>query len=89
MNQSLRTKFQSTIKKKKKRKKKTERKKAWLNISIRNRKLEFGFQPCYIKEASRVRVAYLKELNHQFFTITLNKFLKHVFNILLKLSNHT
>ena len=30
-------------------------------------------------------MAYLKELNHQFFKDFLNKFLKHVFNIVLKL----
>ena len=33
-------------------------------------------------------VAHLKEQNHQFFTVSLNKFLKHVFNIVLKLNNH-
>ena len=42
-----------------------------------------------IKVACRVRVAYLKEENHQFFTVFLNKFLKHVFNTILKLNNHT
>ena len=36
-----------------------------------------------------VRVTYLKEYNHHFFSIFLNKFLKHVFNIALKLFNHT
>ena len=42
-----------------------------------------------IKVACRVRVAYLKEQNHQFFTVFLHKILKHVFNIILKLNNHT
>ena len=41
-----------------------------------------------LKVACRVRVAYLKEWNHQFFTVFPNKFLKHVFNIILKLNNH-
>ena len=41
-----------------------------------------------LKVACRVPVAYLKEYNQQFFTVVLNKYLKHVFNIVLKLSNH-
>ena len=41
------------------------------------------------KVACRVRVAYLKEQNYQFFTVFLNKFLKHVFNTILKSNNHT
>ena len=40
------------------------------------------------KVARRVQVAYLKEQNQQFFTVFQNKFLKHVFNIILKLNNH-
>ena len=40
-----------------------------------------------LKVACRVRVAYLKEYNQQFFTVVLNKYLKHVFNIVLKLNN--
>ena len=36
-----------------------------------------------------VGVAYLKEKNHQFSTVFLNKFLKHVFNIIFKLNNIT
>ena len=41
-----------------------------------------------LKVACRVPVAYLKEYNQQFFTGVLNKYLKHVFNIVLKLNNH-
>ena len=41
------------------------------------------------KVARRVQVAYLKEQNQQFFTVFQNKFLKHVFNIILKLNNLT
>ena len=41
-----------------------------------------------VKVARRVRVAYLKEQNHNFFTVFLNKLLKHVFHIILKLNNH-
>ena len=41
-----------------------------------------------LKVACRVPVAYLKEYNQQFFTVVLNKYLKHVFNIVLKLNNH-
>ena len=40
-----------------------------------------------IKVACRVRVAYLKEKNHHF-SVFLNKLLKHVFNIILKLNDH-
>ena len=36
---------------------------------------------CVVKVACRVRVAYSKELNHQFFAVSLNKFLRHVFNV--------
>ena len=42
-----------------------------------------------LKVTCRVRLAYLKWSNHQFFTVFLNKFLKHIFNIVLKLNNHT
>ena len=38
------------------------------------------------KVACRVRVAYLKEQNHHFFTVFLNKFLEHIFNNILKLT---
>ena len=41
-----------------------------------------------LKVACRVRLAYLKEENHLFFTVFLNKFLKYVFKIILKLNNH-
>ena len=41
-----------------------------------------------IKVACRVRIAYLKEQN-QFATAFINKFLKHVFNIIFKLNNPT
>ena len=41
-----------------------------------------------VKVACRVRVAYLKESNHHFFTVFRNKFLKHVFDITLKLNTH-
>ena len=52
--------------------------------SIRCSKKLFWF-----KVVCRVRVTYLKEWNQQFFTVFLNKFLKHVFNIILKLNNLT
>ena len=42
-----------------------------------------------IKVTCRVRVAYLKEQSHQFFTVFLNKILKLVFNTILKSNNHT
>ena len=42
-----------------------------------------------IKIACRVRVDYLKKQNHVFFTVFQNKFLKHDFNIILKLNNRT
>ena len=42
----------------------------------------------YLKVACRVRVAYLKEQNHYFFLVFLSRFLKHVFNSILKLNNH-
>ena len=41
-----------------------------------------------IKVAWRVQVVYFKEQNQQFFSVFLNKYLKHVFNIVLKLNNH-
>ena len=70
-----------------------------MNLTIGNRidlfKLELSFQLFYrssaclmIKVACRVRVAYLKDQYHDFFTIFRNKFLKHVFNIILKLNTH-
>ena len=40
------------------------------------------------KVACRVLEAYLKEQNQHFFTVFLNKFLKHVSNIMLKFNNH-
>ena len=46
------------------------------------------FSKCFFKVACSVRVACLKESNHRFFTVFPNKFLKHVFNIILKLNNH-
>ena len=42
----------------------------------------------FLKVACRVQVAYLKGYNHHFFTVFLNKFLKHVFNSILKFNNH-
>ena len=39
----------------------------------------------HIKIACRVQVAYLKEQDHHFFTYFLNKFVRHVFNSILKL----
>ena len=42
-----------------------------------------------IKVAFRVRGAYLKEYNRQFFAVFLKKFLRHFLNIVLKLDNQT
>ena len=52
-------------------------------IETRRLKNVVIFIQTILKVACRVRVAYLKEENHHFSTVFLNKFLKHVFNLVL------